>query len=75
MLSATLMCRSQMTSFPFGLPVVQVIFLTAWSRKIRHSPRLCSAIKGDEVTLHLPGNAPRVFRVIGITKPRSMAAD
>lgn len=35
---------------------------------------LLGALVGDEVPLHLPGGAPRVFRVIGINKPGPTAS-
>jgi transcription elongation GreA/GreB family factor len=36
---------------------------------------LLGATTGDEVPLHLPANARRIFRVVAILKPRPIAAD
>jgi hypothetical protein len=36
---------------------------------------LLGALAGDEVPLHFPGGARRLFRVIRISKPQSLAAD
>ena len=36
---------------------------------------LLGAVAGDQVPLHLPGGTRRLFRVVSITKPRSLAAE